>query len=180
MIDNPISIVLFGKCFYLSFCLNVPDFCLFILRITYQKSSFFIEHYTWYVIFMTSKSSVLPSNFICVFPKFYFPVIRSWSNNILSWVETNPINSSFVSFENFNALNFDSNKWRKIFRLSKFLFKNSIIPKSDSGIKRSWYYKIFIWMKLSTHYIMTMTSNYINTSSALIIPDSDGLIVAGS
>ena len=92
-------------------------------------------------------------------------------------METDPVDSSLMSLQDFNALDFDSNKGREIFALSEFFLENGIIPDSDGGIKGATDDEIFLWMELSAHNIMTMTSNDIDASSTLIIPNTHGLII---
>ena len=126
---------------------------------------------------MTRDSGVLPSDLICIFPELYFLIIRTGSNDVLRGMETDPIASSFMSIQHFNALNLYSNERAHIFSLSQFLSQHWEIPYSDSGVECSWHYKIFLMMKLSTHNIMTMSGDDVNTGSALIIPNAHSLII---
>jgi hypothetical protein len=122
---------------------------------------------------------MLPRDFIRILPKLDFPIIRRRGNQILSGMETNPINASFMSFKNLDTLNLNPNKGREIFTLGKFFFQNGIIPNPNRGIKRGTDNKILFRMKLRTHHIVTMPGDNIDTCATLIVPNAHRLIVTG-
>jgi hypothetical protein len=120
---------------------------------------------------------MLPRDFIRVFPKLDFPIVRRRGNEILSGMETNPINASFMPFKHLDTLDLNPNKGREILAFCKFFFQNGIIPNPHSGIKRGTDNKIFLRMKLRTHHIVTMPGDDIDTRATLIVPNAHRLIV---
>ena len=70
---------------------------------------------------MAWNSWVLPSYFVCVFPQLYLSIIRAWSDQILAGMEADPVDSSFMAVEYFNALDLNSDEVAKVFGLGQFL-----------------------------------------------------------
>ncbi len=92
-------------------------------------------------------------------------------------METNPIDASFMSLKHLDTLNFNPDEGREILTLSKFFLENSIIPNPNRRVKGGTDNKIFLWMELRTHHIMTMPGNNIDTRATLIIPNPHSLII---
>lgn len=126
---------------------------------------------------MASDRRMLPSDFIRVLPKFYLFVVRCWSNDVLRWMEANPVASAFMPIEDLNTLDFNSDKRRDVFCLGKFLLKNCKVPNSHSWVQRPRNDEILLRMKLSTHYVVTVAGYDVYASSALIVPNSHRLII---
>ena len=66
---------------------------------------------------MTGDGGMFPSDFIGVLPQFNFSVVRGRGDEVSGGMEADPVASSFMSIEYFDALDFYSNKGTEIFGL---------------------------------------------------------------
>ena len=66
---------------------------------------------------MTGDSGMFPSDFIGVLPQFNFSVVRGGGDEVGGGMETDPVASSFMSIEYFDALDLYSDEGAEIFGL---------------------------------------------------------------
>ena len=122
---------------------------------------------------------MFPSNFISVFPQLDLSVVRARSNQILCWMETNPVTSPLVSVEHLHTLNLHADESAKIARLCQLLPEHREIPKPYRIVERCGNDQIFLWVELRAHDVVAMSRDDVHTGPALVIPDAHGLVVAG-